>query len=403
MSLIFDRYEGDQPSSSGHHHHRTAKSSNASMSRMHLVHVHRIAMKYIAGHLQSNGFAITVSPWAQGKLYVVSDSPKTIAASLSQLDLLHVKEYLLISEEDCEVLKHSSIKLPNPSWVRIKNGKYKGDIGYVFDSNQSNLFVAVLIPPCDFPYPMPRGSVALLDRSLLLNGKPVSNIIRDEEVVGFSYNGEQYFMGLLLKKFHCYLLDLIAFPPADDILLYQRSGWDKPLVKKTLVVFSMQFLRIGDAARMVHGEVQSEIGTVVSIDHSSGGSVPLEFTFDGHQKEVEAHLQDVEHVFWVGDAVQVVAGSYLGLEGHIVQMDGELFHICQEVSMEQVQVSKYFLDHRPIDHMLQSRPLSQQHFEPPPESESIEVGDAIEVLVGEHMGEHGVVIWFPMGATQLWF
>ncbi|KAG0698589.1 hypothetical protein DFH29DRAFT_1002676 [Suillus ampliporus] len=222
MSLIFDRYEGDWPRSSGHHHHRTAQSSDASMSRMYLVHVHRIAMKYIAGHLQSNGFAVTVSPWAQGKLYVVSDSPKTITASLSQSDLLHVKEYLLISEEDCEVLKCSSIKLPNLSWVRIKNGKYKGDIGYVFDSDQSNLFVTVLIPPCDFPYPTPWGSVALLNRSLLPNGKPVSNIIRDEEVVGFSYNGEQYFMGLQLKKFHCYLLDLIAFPSADDILLYQE-------------------------------------------------------------------------------------------------------------------------------------------------------------------------------------
>lgn len=78
---------------------------------------------------------------------MISDSPKTISASLPPLHSLLVREYLCISEEECEAVEHAHIKLPNPLWVRIKHGKYKDAIAYVFDSKQSDLFVKVLVPP----------------------------------------------------------------------------------------------------------------------------------------------------------------------------------------------------------------------------------------------------------------
>jgi hypothetical protein len=76
----------------------------------------------------------------------------------------------------------------------------------------------------------------------------------------------------------------------------------------------------------------------VLIDHAFGGSARIELTFNGHRKELEAWLEDLERIFQVGDAVQVVAGSYLGLEGHVVRMDKDLFYLCQQVSMEEVNV-----------------------------------------------------------------
>jgi transcription antitermination factor NusG len=52
---------------------------------------------------------------------------------------------------------------------------------------------------------------------------------------------------------------------------------------------------------------------------------------------------------------------------------------------------------------MQSYLPSLQHFEPPPESQSLEIGDYIEVLVGEHMGKQGVVTWRAIEQNQLWF
>lgn len=266
---------------------------------------------------------------------MVSDSPKTIAASLPASHSLSVKQYIRIPEEEREAVELSYSKLPSPGWVKIKQGKYKGGIGYVFDSEQSNGFVAVLVPPREFPYPMPQGSVALLDRSRLPNNETVSDITRDEKVVGWIYRGERYYMGLLLKDFHRDRLELVTYPHADDIQQHLQSEWDKPFFKKSLVAFSMQFLRVGDAARVLSGEFCSEIGMVVSTDHALG-SVGLSFTLDGRNQEIEVLLQHVERVFWVGDTVRVVAGSYLGLEGHILQMNEGIFHVCQAVSNEEV-------------------------------------------------------------------
>lgn len=65
-------------------------------------------------------------------------------------------------------------------------------------------------------------------------------------------------------------------------------------------------------------------------------------------------------------------------------------------------MSRHYLDCRPINHTFQPRLPMLQHYEPPHDDESIQVGDHIEVLAGEHMGKCGIVSWFPVGATQLW-
>jgi ribosomal protein L24 len=277
-----------------------------------------------------------------GQLYVVSDSPRTIISSLPPSHKSSVKDYNRISDEERVAVEHSTIKFPNPSWVRVKSGMYKGVIGYVFDPDQSDLFVDVLVAVREFPYPMPSGSEALLDRSRLPKDKEVTDIIRNGEVIGCSYKGQRYYGGLLLKKFHRHQLELVTCPHADNIRLHLQSGFDIFFVKKSIVAFSMQFLRAGDAVRIITGSVPSEIGTVVSIEHGFGGSARIELTLDGDRKELEARLEDVERVFWVGDAVRVVAGSYLGLEGHVIQMDKEIFCVCQGVSMEEVNVLRSY-------------------------------------------------------------
>ncbi|KAG1892882.1 uncharacterized protein F5891DRAFT_986331 [Suillus fuscotomentosus] len=383
IDKIFVKFgEKSISSSKGRLSYRAARFPDTSKSRTYLLHVHRTATPYIAEHLSSKGFSVIVSAWVPGQL-------------------LSMKQYLLISDEEFGVVKCSNLKLPNPSWVRIKHGKYKGD-SYVFDSEQSTGFVVVLIPPREFPYSMPRGSKALLDRSRLPNDNRVSDIIHDEKVVGWSYKGERYYMGLLLKIFYRSLLELVASPHADDIRLHFHSGWDTLFVKKSIASFSMQFLRVGNVVRVLRGELYSKIGTVVSTDYIFG-SVHLELTFDGHRKEIDLRLEDLECVFRVGDTVRVMAGSYLGVEGHIIQIFDDICHVCQAVSKEELQVSKYYLECCSLNHTLHLRLPIQQKFEPFPDCDSIQVGDEIKVLAGEHMGKYGVVEWFPVGDTQLWF
>ncbi|KAG1899890.1 uncharacterized protein F5891DRAFT_980831 [Suillus fuscotomentosus] len=420
---IMDKYTLNASSlSNGRLRQTAAWSPETIQSRMYLLLVYSMSLfslplhvthcisgtstSYIAEHLRRKGFPVTVLLWAQGQLYVVSDSPRTISLSLPISLHPSVKEYLYISDEEHEAVKRARLTLPSPAWVKIKTStrhKYNGAIGYVFEESEENdNFVKVLISPWDFPYPMPQGSVALFDLARLPTGKFTTNIIRHGKVVGWTYRGEQYYMGLLLKTFHRYLLELVVVPHPDDIRLHLQSGWDTHFVKNTELAFSMQFLREGDAARVLTGEVHSEIGEVISMDHVFG-SVRLKIDTNGLQREIDLRVRDVERVFWIGDAVRVVAGSYLGLEGHIIGMSDEIFDVCQEDTKEEIQVSKYYLDRHPLRHTLQAQlalPLLQV-VEPPPKQDSIEVGDYVQVFEGEYLGKSGIVEWFPAGSTTL--
>jgi hypothetical protein len=114
----------------------------------------------------------------------------------------------------------------------------------------------------------------------------VDDLIHDDEVVGWKYKGESYYKGLLLKNFPHDRLELIASPHVDDIQMHLDSGWDKPFLKKTVVAFSKQFLRVGDCTRVVKGSFCGELSMVISTDHALG-TIVLESAFDGHLKEIE--------------------------------------------------------------------------------------------------------------------
>ncbi|KAG2337752.1 hypothetical protein BDR05DRAFT_969863 [Suillus weaverae] len=392
VDRLEDKYTGDTPSSSIIH----------VREKMYLFHVHRTVTQFMADDLQRNGFSVKVSPWSPGQLYVVSDSPQTIFLSLSDAYSSAVKKWDRISEEEAESLERATLKLPDRSWVRVKAGQYKGDIAYIFDPDQTNDFVTVLIPPRVFPYPMAKGSVALFDKSRIPTDGSTTDIIRSGIVVGWSFKGEKYYSGLLQKNFHRYQLERVCIPHPDDIRLHRESGYDVPFVKKAEILFSLQMLRSGDYARMTRGEFPSEVGTVLSVDHTSGGSLSVEIKHNGVRNEIQVRLQDVERVLCVGDEVKVVAGAYLGVQGHIVAKAGDMFDVCQQTTNEIVQVSQYYLDRRPLRHSLQGQLISQ-YIEPPPENQTIEIGDFIEVVAGEDVGKSGVVEWVTPGGVMLWF
>ncbi|KAG1897337.1 uncharacterized protein F5891DRAFT_982725 [Suillus fuscotomentosus] len=211
----------------------------------------------------SQGFHVTVSIWTAGQLYVVADSPRTITASLPISHTFAVKQYLRISEDECEAVECSCSKLPSPAWAI-----------------QARVIAGELRP----------------------------NVPR---------------------------------------------AWKRSLM-----------------------ETEGQL------------------TFDSR----------MWNIFFVSvTTVRVVAGPYLGLEGQIIQISDDVFHVCQGVSKEEVLVSRYYLDRCPLHHILHSSLPTQQHLYSPPESESLQVGDHIEVLAGEHWKKCGIVEWIPTGGTMLWF
>lgn len=299
---------------------------------------------FIADNLENKGIRVILSPWASGQLYAVSDSPKTILASMPYSHQTAVIKWTRVPEEDQAAVESSQCALSSPGWVRVKLGKYKGSTAYVFDEEQLDGFVVTLVAPRDFPYPMPKGTVDLADRSLLPSSDSPSDISREGKVVGWSLKGQEYYGGLLKKTFRRSSVEEVSIPHPDNIRFHLRSGWDASFVRRTEIAFSKLFLRTGDSVRIISGQVGSEIGTILSTDHAFGGSVCVEFNLDGSRRVVESRLEDIERVFWVGDQVRVVAGVHLGLQGHIIEKAEDLYHVCQQLTQEQVCNRLLFID-----------------------------------------------------------
>jgi hypothetical protein len=103
-----------------------------------------------------------------------------------------VKDWDIITEDQATQINILSLQFPYPCWLRVKRRKYRDMDGYLFDFEQSNNFVTVLIPLRDFPYEMPKGSVALFNPSHLPPSISMTDVTHDGEVVTQKYKGREY-------------------------------------------------------------------------------------------------------------------------------------------------------------------------------------------------------------------
>ncbi|KAG1760183.1 hypothetical protein EDD22DRAFT_848661 [Suillus occidentalis] len=83
------------------------RTHRAPESRMYLLDVQRTVVEYIADHLCKKKFPVTLSAWVAGQLYVVADSPKTIAHSLPLSLYAAVKKYSHITDEERGAVERS--------------------------------------------------------------------------------------------------------------------------------------------------------------------------------------------------------------------------------------------------------------------------------------------------------
>ncbi|KAG1780895.1 hypothetical protein EV702DRAFT_1042602 [Suillus placidus] len=227
------------------------------------------AHQFLADYLENWGFSI------------VKAIPDTYKGS--------IKDWDIIKEDEATEVNTLCLQYPYPCWLRVKR-------------EQSNNFMTVFIPPRDFSYDMPKGSVALFNPSRLPPGISMMDVIRNGEIVGQKY---------------------------------------------------------------------------------------------------KAILIDVEWVFNVGDKVQVVAGVYQGVEGHLIQKYEDNFMVCQSGTQQKIKVSKYYLHHCPVDHTLQAYMLAPQYVDPPDKPKSIKIGDYITVTVGNLIGKCGLILWAT--GEFIWF
>ncbi|KAG2071711.1 hypothetical protein BDR04DRAFT_1117536 [Suillus decipiens] len=289
-------------------------------------------------------FMVNISVWEFLAQHL--NNPLTIMSAIPKSLKLFMKKWDHISKEEESAVNVLHLQFPYPTWLRIKWEKYRDSIMYIYDSKQEKMFVTMLIPLKEFPYKMPKGITVLFNPSHLPTR--LSSILHDGDVVRYKFKAPcaNELGYLFLQK------------DRDGLLQTDVASWRLSLPHHTRVI-----------------------------------------------RVVEAKLNDIEHVFNVGNEVSIIAGAYAGVQGYILERNNDVFQICQARTQAQayvyIKICKYYLDHCPVDLTLQGHNPVQSYIDSLLEPQSVKIGNYVEVIVSGLKGKSGIVQWASGGFV--WF
>ncbi|KAI6163467.1 hypothetical protein EDD17DRAFT_1756049 [Pisolithus thermaeus] len=265
-------------------------------------------------YVKTQGFEVTTLPWLPHRL--------------------HKEIVLLPLQEGTSILVYKAWQvLPTRNWVRIKQSAYKGDIGYVEESTESE--AVVLIAPCQLPYDLPEesGERTRFDVELArltdLDFVPILSPSGAE--IGYSCSGQQFVHGLLRLTLPVNTLE--KGKGKEDVLADEEN----PAPSQTVVAMNVSDLRIerppntltftkdkgynvamGDTVEVVRGQWRDSQGIVKAVDLTKA-SLDIVCPTDGVQINVPITfsckiMECFEHGLskFVGRDVWVIAGDKKG-------------------------------------------------------------------------------------------
>lgn len=266
--------------------------------------------------------------WARGAQEI-----KVIAQKVSYM--FHWKINLIEKEEWIRLyaaLDHSR-DIPALSWVRIKGGLYRNDLGLLECSYSNGECDVLLVPRIRSERRRrPRPSLLSLSQAVHIGG---DDAVRKRSEDSTSFKFRSMCIKNRLLSLHVGRIKVRSALPrgmsevspfvealleSSDLNLYQ-------FVSKTVQDIKTQDLstlfRIGDRVRVEGGSFATLIGYVRRVEdvHALVDFLPSDINTHAPQS-VEIPLSDLRRVFQTGDSIRVIYGRDKGRKGHIVRVDG---------------------------------------------------------------------------------
>ncbi|KAJ5142821.1 uncharacterized protein N7515_001608 [Penicillium bovifimosum] len=277
-----------------------------------------------------------------------------------KLTLVPVKEM-----PDLLRVQKSEELLPG-GWVRIKRGKYQGDLAQIEEVETNGLNVTVrLVPRLDYGMnddtlgaPAPD---AKRKRGAMVTARPPQRLFSETEAKkkhakylsstsglggkSWNYLNENYVDGFLIKDMRVqHLTAKNVNPRLEEVTMFARGGEDgtanldlaslAETLKNSAAEDSYQ---PGDPVEVYRGEQQGLIGRTVS---TRGDIISLQVT-EGELagQTIDAPVRTLRKRFREGDHVKVIGGSrYQNELGMVVQVKDDTVTLLSDMSMQEITI-----------------------------------------------------------------
>jgi transcription elongation factor SPT5 len=250
-------------------------------------------------------------------------------------------------------------------WVRIKRGKYSGDLAQIEEVETNGLNVTVrLVPRLDYGMNEDAFSApadAKRKRGAASTVRPPQRLFSEAEAKkkhakylsstsglggkSWNYLNDNYVDGFLIKDMRVQHLDTKNVNPRlEEVTMFARGGEDgtanldlaslAETLKKSTAEDAYQ---PGDPVEVYRGEQQGLIGRTVS---TRGDIVSLQVT-EGELsgQTIDAPVRTLRKRFREGDHVKVIGGSrYQNELGMVVQVKDDTVTLLSDMSMQEITV-----------------------------------------------------------------
>lgn len=297
-----------------------------------------------------------------GLIYVEARSVSHVEAAIKGLVGVYVSRgvHLVPIEEMSSLLKLKKkiVEIVPGSWVRIKRGKYQGDLAQVIDITENGEEVGLkfipridLAPKEDAIDGKKRKKGVVTPASIALVGRPVPKFFSHEEVSraygprsvaqrgkSYVFQGETYTKdGFIEKDFKITGISTENVDPTlEEITRFAGEGQDQDLsmIAEAARKAAIVVLQPGDVVEVFEGEQTGLLGTVDSI---AGETVTIRATH-GELKDqrIEVPGRSVRKNFQPGDHVKVMTGRNVDETGMVVTVSDNIVTFLSDLSLLEV-------------------------------------------------------------------
>ena len=224
------------------------------------------------------------------------------------------------------------------TWVRMRHGLFKGDIGLVLHVRESDVLTIALLPRYWAPNDLSKGSRKREKRRrppqrLLTDAELRTTTEDDVETAGdrgiIKYGKGKYMRsGLRVMEVYGLHATIATIPTASEVEVFTGLGYN------TRYITNKTFLNVGDQVRITLNEDRSIAGfaRIVEEDHAW-----IETDVDKHLPLLKVHVKDIERCLSVGTLVAVRIGGDTGRRGYVVSETEEFVVLVDERDATEVK------------------------------------------------------------------
>jgi len=299
-----------------------------------------------------------------GMIYVEARSAKQVQQACQGLVGVYLSRgiQLVPIEEMASLLliKKQDMTLTPGTWVRIRRGKYAGDLAQVVDISENEEVGVRLVPRIDMN-PRDEGSVdpntKKRKKGATTTGttRPPQRLFNFEEVRKaygkaitrknqcYIFQGDTYRDGFFEKdfKFSGLIVDDVS-PTLDEITQFARreDGGEDGLVNLSAIAeasrkAAIAVLQPGDHVEVFEGEQAGLHGIVEEISGEVVTMTLQSLDIEGQKMEIPA--RSVRKKFKPGDHVKVMAGQHADETGLVVSVADNVVTFVSDMTMQEVR------------------------------------------------------------------